>query len=181
MQTKNLPIMIGIALPIVFVVIISIAVLVPSLFVKPQYNFIYTQENQYDYYNHVYKNTYKIEDGHLMLQSSVNVSEASSTGQDDMDDMPILYMYDVILNTSHQINFDEAKNFTLDTGPSSPDGYAINYKTSHEGLFGLFGSNSNNDGYYITKGNGVKKLDALANTGYSYYNNGSFKLIGWVK
>lgn len=175
MQTKNLPIIIGIALPILFIVIISAVVFVPSLFVKPQHNFIYTQENSYNYYNQGYKNTYKIENEHITLQQMPVREKETYVG-----DMPTIYLYDVKLNTSHEISLDEAKNLSLDAGPSSPDGYAVNYKTSHEGIFGLFGSSSNNNGYYVTKGNGSKKLDALANSGYNYYS-GAFKLIGWVK
>lgn len=176
MQTKNLPIIIGITLPILFIVIISAVVFIPTLFVKPQYNFIYTSENSYNYNNQIYKNTYKIDNEHIVLVPQSLKPYEISTG-----DAPTLYLYDVKLNTSHQISIDEAKNLSIDAGPSSPDGYAINYKTSNEGIFGLFGSNSNNNGYYVTKNNGSKRLDALANTGYSYYNNGSFKLIGWVK
>ncbi len=172
---KNLPLIIGIALPLVFVLIISLVIFLPSLSVKPQYNFIYTTNDYYSY-NQAYKNTFAIENNHIVLQP-VSIR----AGETYVGTMPTLYLYDVKANNSHQISFDEAKNLTLDAGPSSPDGYTIKYQYNNEGIFELFGSNGNNDrGYFVTKNNGAKKLTGFPATDY-YWSDGSLKFIGWIK
>ena len=58
-------------------------------------------------------------------------------------------------------------------------GYTVAYDYSHDGIFELFGSNSNNNGLFISKGTGKKKLGGLA--GNRYWHSSNFKLIGWVK
>ena len=39
-KLKNIPLLIGIALPIIFIFAISVIIFTPSLFIKPQYNFL---------------------------------------------------------------------------------------------------------------------------------------------
>jgi len=189
MTKNNLPIIIGIALPIVFILIISIVIFGPSVFVKPQHNFIYTIDDGYNRYNNTeYSNTYAVENNHIVLVPpgasqkhileqllQVPVSETETY----TPYTPILYEYDVKTNSSHQINFDEAKNLIVDPGPSSPDGYTVEYEYRNDGIFGLFGSSGNSSGFFISKNNGKRKLNALGSD--VYWNQGNFKLIGWVK
>lgn len=173
--TKNIPLLVGIALPIIFILIISVVIFGPSLFIKPQYNFLYSTDDSYYRYNEAYSNKYEVKDNHLSL-SPLPVN----TGVIYKDNNPPLFLYDVKNDSTHQIDFDTAKNFTLDPGPSSPDGYSIIYKYNHEGLFELFGNSNNQDGYVVSKGNGSKALRGLSSDGYNYYS-GNFKFIGWVK
>jgi hypothetical protein len=175
--TNNIPLLIGITLPIVFILVISVVVFAPSLFIEPQYNFLYSSSDSYYYdYNNRYSNTYVVENNRLLLSplpKTVGVTYKSEN--------PPLYLYDVKKNSSHQIDWDEAKNLNIDPGPSSPDGYVVNYQYSNDGIFGIFGSSSNQNGYVISKGNGSKKLNGLNYSGYSYYNSGNLKFIGWIK
>ena len=174
--TKNIPLLVGITLPVVFIFIISIVIFTPSLFIKPQYNFLYSNDNSYYSYNQGYSNTYAVKDNHLSLNPL-----PTTTGVTYKGDNPPLFLYNVKDNSIHQVDFNTAKDFVLDPGPSSPDGYTVEYKYSNEGIFGLFGGSSNNqNGYVISKGNGSKKLNGLGSNGYNYYQ-GNFKFIGWVK
>ncbi len=176
MNTKNLPLIIGIALPIIFILIISVIIFTPSLSIKPSHNFIYTTENQYYYgYDQGYKNMYKIENGRVALEPL----PVRPTPYVYKGDMPTLYIYDVRTDSSHQISFSEAQSLSLDPGPSSPDGYTVSYQYGHDGIFELFGSNNDNNGYFVSKGNGKKKLSGL--TSDIYRNQGNFKFIGWIK
>ena len=174
--TKNIPLLVGIALPIIFILIISTVVFTPSLFIKPQYNFLYSSDNSYDYYNR-YSNTYEVKDGHIALTPVPPIN-----GYAYKTCNPPLYLYDVKSNTSSKVEFNEVSNLGIDAGPSSPDGYSVTYKYSNDGIFGIFGgSNSSQNGYVISKGNGAKRLEGLTSSGYSYYNSGNFQLLGWVK
>ena len=103
-----------------------------------------------------------------------------NSNQTYINDNPPLYVYDLLTNSSHLVTIDEAKKFNLDPGPSSPDGYTINYRYYNSGIFELFGSDNRNQGYYIGLNGSEKRLDGLNSTHY-YGDPGSFKLIGWIK
>jgi hypothetical protein len=177
MKKKNLPLIIGISLPVIFIIVISVVIFTPSFFIKPQYNFIYSTESPYYSYDQGYKNTYIVENNHIATQALPVPTDNRIYAY--KGDSPTLYLYDVKNNSSHQITLDEAKNYFLDPGPSSPDGYIVRYEYSHNGIFELFGSNQNGSGYFIEKNNGKKELPGLMNS--DQYYQGNFKLIGWVK
>ena len=174
--TKNIPLFIGIILPIVFILILSVVFFTPSLFIKPQYNFLYS--TYYYDYNNRYSTTYVVENNRLSLSPLPTTAGVTDTYKGD--NLP-LYLYDVKNNSTHQVDWSEAKNFNIDPGPSSPDGYIVKYQYSNDGIFELFGSNGNQNGYVISKGNGSKKLNGLNFNDYRRYNSGNFKFIGWVK
>jgi hypothetical protein len=179
MKNKNLPLVVGIALPLVFILIISVVIFAPSFFITPHYNFLYSvDENYYAYGPSGYQNGYIVTGDHLNLEAYPVVK--NGVPQVYRGEKPPLYLYDVKTDSSHQVSFDDAKNYTVDPGPSSPDGYTVKYEYSNEGIFGLFGSSGNNYGYFVEKDNGKKKLNGIAATDrYSY--QGNFKFIGWVK
>jgi len=171
MKHKNLPLLVGIALPVIFIIIMVIIIFTPALFVKPGHNFIYTNDSQIPY-NQSYRYNYTIKDSHIDL-TPVTIQEKTTV----IEQLPKLYLYDVKAGASHEVSFAEVQKLTLDPGPSSPDGYSVNYDYSHSGIFELFGSRGDDSGYYISKGNGKKRLGGLSTDRY----NNNFKLIGWVK
>ena len=175
MKKSHLPLIVGILLPIIFIIIVSIAIFVPSLSVDPQHDFVYSAENSYYSYSNEYRNTYKVVNGRIALEPMPYRENMIYKG-----DMPDLYRYNIRTFTTHKISLEEAKSLNLDPGPSSPDGYSVAYEYGHSGIFELFGSNSEDDGYFISKGRGKKKLPGLPVDGY-YRNPGSFKFIGWIK
>ncbi|MEK7095495.1 MAG: hypothetical protein AAB917_02440 [Patescibacteria group bacterium] len=177
---KNLPLVIGIVLPIIFIIIISLVIFLPKASLKPLHNFIYSAETPYYSYNNgPYKNTYKIESGRLITQA-LPINPEYNKNIVFKADNPPLYLYDVKNESAHEITLEEAQRYILDPGPSSPDGYSVGYSYGHDGIFEIFGSDGNDNGYYVSKGNAKRKLPGLTNgTRYSY--DGNFKLIGWVK
>jgi hypothetical protein len=180
MNTKNLPILVGIFLPIVFILIISLVIFLPSLSIKPQYNFLYTGRNDYYNYDGGYKNNYKVENGKIALDPVPPLTDKNVI-QKYKGDMAKIYLYDVKNNSSHEISFVEALKLNLDPGPSSPDGYTISYQYGHDGIFELFGS-GDNTGWSIVKGRGKKTLIGLSSgSSYSRWYDGDLKFIGWVK
>lgn len=182
MNPARLPLIVGISLPIVFIAIISIAIFGPSLFVKPEHNFIYSNEpTYYGYYSREYQNTYTVQNGRIVLEPLLpregEVIQRESEGAVKV--APDLYLYDVKAHSTHLITLEEAQKYTVDPGPSSPDGYVVEYAYGHNGIFELFGSSSDDNGHFISKGNGKKKLSGLPGDRYS--NQGNFRLIGWIK
>ncbi len=181
---KNIPLIVGIALPIVFIIIISLSIYIPTLYVNPEHNFIYSMNDNY-YSNNSYKNTYKITDGKIHTEQTLTAKNNgmidSKTAIIYMGENPPLYLYDVKTNSSHEITLEEAEKYNLDPGPSSPDGYNIDYGYNNNGIFELFGSSRNGNGFYVYKGNSKKMLTGLSNSKSYYYGAGYFNLIGWVK
>ncbi len=175
MKNKHLPLIIAILLPLIFIGAVALAVLLPSFSVKPTHNFVYVFQNtDYYAYNNEYKSTYEVKEGKI-----VKVALTPRDNVVPLRDIPKLYFYDVNLDSSHEISFENAQKFSYDAGPSSPDGYVVTYDYSHDGIFEIFGSNGRN-GYVVSKGNAKKNLPGIVGeNGYSYYGN--FRLVGWVK
>ncbi len=183
MKNKNLPLIVGIALPIVFIIIISVVIFLPSFFIKPQYNFIYALDNNYYAYNQSYKNTFGVENGKIVsvpISAPLNLPRREVVNY--LGDYPKIYLYNVKNGTSHEIGFAEAEKLSLDAGPSSPDGYSISYEYGNYGFFDLIGGNNNSNGYFIYKGNAKKRLLGFVDDNSRYYgSNSNFKIIGWIK
>ncbi len=178
MIKKHLPLFIGISLPIIFIISMSIVIFAPSLFIKPQFNFLYTSTDIYSN-NQTYNAVYEINNGRLELETNTAIPPLPSN-QDFTQNAGPLYRYNVRTNSSHEVSFDEAKNYAIDPGPSSPDGYTVKYEYDNGGLFDLFGGNESFSGYFIGRGNGKKRLSGLKNTDQYRYRQ-DFRLIGWIK
>lgn len=169
---KNLPLIVGIALPLAFILVIVGVLYIPRLSITPAHDFLYTTgEAYYDY--GPYRNTYDVKDGKLITEA-VTPRE----GQQFRADAPDIYRYDVEAKTSTQIEASEAVKLKLAPGPSSPDGYSVEYRYSHDGVFELFGGGSDNGGYYVTKGGAGKRLPGVSVSGRGWSND--VRVIGWI-
>ena len=165
MKKEKIPILIGILLPVILVLAFMAYLFLPSIMPGTEYNFIYTvREDNY---------SYRIQNEENFTYNVVN-NQIVYTGDQNNPTMK-LYLYDTKNNTSRLISLSEANNFHIHPGPSSPDGFNVQYEW--RGSYSLFYSSSSDRGYYIRKGNRSKKL-----TGFHWsHNNSSFKLIGWIK
>lgn len=167
---KNLPLYIGIALPIIFILIIAFIVYLPRTFTNPQNNFIYTIN---DYEN--YSNEVVMVDGEVVVRpvsSEYPVPEKYYT-----KDTPEIYIYDFEKNASYELTLTEAQEYSLVKGPSSPEGYSVVNEYSHNGIFEIFGSNNSNSGKALVSPNGTKRtLTGLKGDNYQEIN-----IVGWVK
>lgn len=179
MNNKNLPIIIGIALPIVFIIAIFFVISVPKNNTTTQYNFIYSYENRDPYYRE-YKNTYEIENGKITPKALPEIKKDGYYNYNNARDYPIIYIYDVKTDTSREISLSDAQKYEMVTGPSSPDGYNVSYEYGNYGLFDeiLLGGNRRNSGYYIKRDSFEKKVNITNSAGYY---SGNFRIIGWIK
>lgn len=188
MNTKYVPLIVAITLPVVFMIVLAVVILVPNMNIKPSHDFLYTvfsEKQAYDTYGYgqvQYKNTYDIKNEKIVLKPLVFQKPIFDSGVPKptfiYEDSPKLYYYDIETQTSREITFEEATKLTLQKGPSSPDGYIVKYDSNTSGVFDLFGSN-NSTGYVIAKGNGKKILSGIT-IDDRYYGN-EITLIGWIK
>ncbi len=175
---KNLPIIIGVALPIIFILVIALLAFGPTWSIRPAHNFIYSHDNRDYYYGRQYRNIYDVENGKVVMKPrTINMVNRENV---TWEDAPPIFLYNVKNNSTHEIGLVEALALNLDPGPTSPDGYLVEYRSGDYGVFELFGSNNSANGYYITKDQAGKKLAGFQNDRYSYYDR-NFKFLGWVK
>lgn len=171
---RNLPLVLGIALPLVFILVVLLMAYIPQRALHPAHDFLYTSNTQP--YLHAYKNAYHVEKGKLALEPVETNTDMKGV---TVDAMPPLYRYDVQTGVVTEVSYEAAQSLTLTSGPTSPDGYFVDYRYNSSGLFDLFGGDGNSSGYYLTKGGAGKALPALSASGYRY--NDAVQVIGWVQ
>jgi hypothetical protein len=172
---KNLPLILGFAIPILMVVFVIGTIYVPALIVKPHYGFVYATGNRYyDYGDH-----YVVESGKV-IKKTIPVPKNSTNNYPYQDNLK-LYIYDTEKDSSKEITLDEAQKLTLDQNIKSPDGFVLDQGYGNSGIFELFGSNRDYNAHYLKKGIVSKKiyLTTPSNNIYSY--NGDIQFLGWVK
>lgn len=175
-ETKEkLPIIIGIALPIIFIISMVVVVYVPKLFINPQYDFVYTMQTSYQYDQEY---MYELRDGEIVKNYPTPQPENEAMYDRYPKTTPVLYVYDVQSHTSRQISFDQAQDLILDPGPASPDNYTVQYDRGNYSLFSEIFSSRRDSGYVISRGNMNKSLDGIVSDRDYYYN--SFTFLGWI-
>ncbi|MBI2028018.1 MAG: hypothetical protein HYT07_00270 [Candidatus Levybacteria bacterium] len=159
---EKLPLIVGIVLPFFLILYVAITAYVPSFFVKPKYNFVYTNN---------YNNDYNINviDGRI----NFNLRYIDSTNRNYVSRRePTLFLYDVAADKSTQIILTQAQAYILDPSNKSPDGFTVGRSEYNSySYFPFFFGGSNRGVYLMGKGLNRKITDQD-----SYY----FKLVGWV-
>ena len=157
---EKLPLIVGIGLPIFLIIFVAVSVYLPSLFVKPKYNFIYATGSLYDY-------DINVIDGRL----SVNSKYYPDTTYRRIPSQPTLFLYDVVNDKSKQITLTQAQSYILDPSDKSPDGFTVGRSESGDSSFFPFFYGRNDRGRYLMgKGLNRKVTD----------QNYDFKFIGWI-
>jgi len=183
-KQANFPLYVAIAIPIIMMVLVAATIYLPSLFAaQPQYNFLYTVNDQG--YTYPVRGTapyyvYEVQDGKVTRQQITppnnpkelpNVPVAPDRGQK-------LYIYDVKKNASTSISFEEAQKLKLDNDATAPDGFVIQRGGQRENLFSvLFGGSDYNSMYLVKSGTGKKLSIGPGNNQYNPYD---FNFLGWL-
>lgn len=156
---------IGLSIPLILVLLIFFSIYIPKLRFHPQYNFIYSlNEKSYD----PKCKAFLIKDGKLTEQIV-----ASTCGD------TTLYYYDIKQNTSQPVSYEQARQYTLDANPDSPDGYRVFKDNGGSGFFPLFYDNTQS--IYLS-GHGVSgrvNIPKKSPGNYQFYY--AFQFLGWVK
>ncbi len=183
---ENLVLVIGLALPVLLIVLFFVATVIPkSMGTPPQYEMLFTT-TKYDYQNKPeYVIDFNVKNQQLMVNSKKNDEKNYNNAT------KILMAYDGKTETVREIKIDaskltegnevlleETKNLSVDTAVISPDGYTLegpNY--GGNGLVGgLFGGGYRNTGYRLKKGGVGYKVP---NMQPDYYYS-QLQFIGWL-
>jgi len=186
---ENLVLVIGLALPVLLIVLFFVATVIPkSMGVPPQYEMLFSTV-KYDYQNKPeYVIDFKVKDKKLMVTAKKNDDKNNNYYSKR------LMAYDGKTETVREIKLDEAKiggaaksgevileetkDLTVDTNNTSPDGFVLDSPSYGGGglLGGLFGGGYHNSGYRLKKGNTGYKIP---NAQPDYYT-GQLQFIGWI-
>lgn len=184
---ENLVLVIGLALPVLLIVLFFAATVIPKSFgTPPQYEMLFTTV-KYDYQNKPdYMLDFNVKNNQLMVKAKKN-EDKNNYGSN----LKKLMAYDGKTETVREISIDtskftdgmelvleETKSLTIDTSAVSPDGYTLegpNYGGS--GLVsGLFGGGYRNSGFRLKKGSVGYKVP---NQQADYYYN-QLQFVGWI-
>jgi hypothetical protein len=161
---KQLPIIIGIGLPLFLVLWILVFVyIVPSMFVKPKYDFIYITGFNLSYVR--------------VVNGAIKVDDCTLKNCDNEVRNAEFYFYDVSEKETIPLTMEQALEYRLDSSEKSPDGYAVRSgRESSRGtyFFPFFWDYYSDRGYYISKEPGLSEQIYVKGNLYS------FKFLGWI-
>ena len=164
MIKKNIPIAVGIAIPVLMILFVAGSIYLPGLFAKPKYNFLYVTGEYYG-------RTYTVANGQV-VQNYVTSTYALAQPQ------PQLFVYDTARNQSQPISFEDAQKLSLDPDEQSVDGFSVVSGGSEGGGFPFFmGSSYDYNAHYLTGHDFSKKIN-IRSSSSDYYNN--FTFLGWI-
>ena len=84
---KNIPLILGLSIPILMILFVAGSIYLPGLFVQPKFNFLYAMGDDYYYGRH-----YSVQNGRL-IKNEVEYPEYVGNRTESS-----LYIYDVVKN-----------------------------------------------------------------------------------
>ncbi len=148
------------------ILFIAASIYLPTLFIHPYQNFIYSTNS----YSAPYE--YVIQNGKLEKRPYPYGSNSYYKPTDSQT----LFIHDVKENKSRQISFEEAQGLNFDPNPISQEGFEIVQGSGSYGLFPFSYSGSSRYSHYLKKDSFSKRLNI--NTAGNYYD---YKFLGWVQ
>lgn len=154
---EKLPLFVGICLPLFLILYVAITAYIPSLLVKPKYNFIYAEG---------YYNDYSIS----VINGKISIGPRYAN-KTYLSAQPTLFLYDVTNDKSTQISLEQAYSYIIDPSSKSLDGFTVGRRESDISYFPFFFGSYDRGTYLMGRGLNQKI------TGRDYYN---FKFVGWI-
>ena len=198
MKKQNIPLVIGLLIPVAMVVFVACAIYIPKFFIKPHYSFAYAVGSypEYDEGETVeatpvptikngatapianvdstkkcIRHSYKVVRG--KITDTVSSSECYSYRYNTTP--PQFFVYDVKTNTTKEVTFAELQKITLNDSAKSPDDFIVSngYGGEDFSMF-MFGGNRGEYSVYM-KGKIVNK-----ELNISLKDRYNFDFVGWL-
>jgi hypothetical protein len=183
---ENLVLVIGLALPVLLIVLFFVATVIPKRNgTPPQYEVLFSVQDYSGQNNKDYLIDFKVKDKQLMIKTKKADDKNYSYNSKKLmaynaktEIMREITIDDSKFSDGGEMLLEETKSMTIDTAMLAPDGYMLeNQGYSGTGLVGgLFGGSGRNTGYRLKKGSVGYKINTLQNN--YYYDQLHF--IGWV-
>lgn len=172
LSKEQVPLFVGIGIPAFLIIFILASEYLPTLLIKPKYNFIYTKGCGYD------QNYVTVRNGRISVNLQTTDNRNMRMYMLNISDC--FYLYDVSTDSSRRMSLPEAQAYTLNPTDKSPDGFQVTEKTSDNGgsdFFFFWYGGGYQDAYYLI-GHGYNRKVADKNTDYS---NNDFQFLGWIQ
>lgn len=183
-KKPNVPLIVGIGVPVLMMLFVAAAIYLPGLFKKPQFDFVYSS-GQTSWSSPILevkdqKLTYKCADSQNYYSSNDTAStEIAAKCAEEF--LPKLYRHSIKENKSIEISYADAQKLILDSSADSPDGYKVEQGDYSSGdmFSGMFGGSESSDySSWFLKGHNTKtKLNLIIDTNSPY----DLKFVGWIK
>lgn len=181
MKSSTVSLIVGLSIPVVMVIGITIAIIVPSRSIHPTTDFIYAlgqypaaiQIENGQQVQHLYsiKNNQIIEST-LTISQKPNVAPYPYQGTET----PRFYLHNTEANTNTEISFDELKKLSLSDDATSPDGFTMTYGASSGGMFPFYyEGEGDRASAYLSKNTASKKVTVITKG-----NQLPFSFVAWV-
>lgn len=191
---KNWIVLIAFILPVLLIGGVFLSVYLPSIFLAPQYDFVYVVCDQgvrvtYPRYSceQYVEDNYVVENGKLVVKEMDPLRDLDYDGILDVNEgsgtyKVHLFVHNTDINESREISLMEAQLLTLDSSEFAPDKIHITrqYKASGD-FIGIFGGRSMYENY-LSKGDTHQEINITDSYNNLYYGNRGRELllIGWV-
>lgn len=183
---NNLPMLVGIGLPVAFVVALFAFVALPGMFgAKPGVDFVFSIKDQ-GYYQGFVSCEYSVRDGKVTVapvrQDYADLAEkipANVEVKCDENNSPELYQYSVASKSLREISLEEAQELNLDKGPTSSDGFLVRLRREHYDIFDVVGSSENRPKLEIVKDGRARETVELPVKDFYYYED-RVDFVGWI-
>ena len=180
MKTANISLIIGLLIPVIMVIGIALAIILPAQSIHPQTDFIYAL-GQYpsgiliDNAKQV-QYSYIIKDNKI-VNSTITVPQKPETvPYPYSDQVPTFYIHHTADNTNEEISFTNVEKLKLSDESLSPDGFTMSYGASSGGMFPFYFEGQNDaTSAYLAKGTGSKKVNVVTKS-----NRSQFSFVAWV-
>ncbi len=179
---SNISLIVGLAIPVVMVLAIAAAVLLPGRSLNPTTDFIYAI-GSYPTYNT--RNGDTVTNHELSIQNG-KLTDATQNYQATgyppdtfvKEASPRLFLHNTKENTNKEISIEEAQKLSLSSETKSPDGFKVSFGTRSYGVFPFFfNDNSDIEHAYLSNQTASKEIDLITDTARDIY---SFQFVGWV-
>ncbi len=194
---NNTKLIIGISLPVLVIIFVIGAVLLPKLFFNPKYDFIYSVDQYCANYDCRFPSingygawsAYKVESGRISKESKLPVQRIFDSNSNSYQEKPVepvypkLYRYIATTGSFNEISLEDAQRLVLTDSGSAPDGtVVVNESRGGSGFVGeILGGGGRDYGLYMKNGSFSKKIIVQNGVSTDYYYNSNFHLLGWVK
>jgi len=152
-----------ISLPIIFIIVLALAYLLPSSLAQPQYDFLYSTTRG---------NGYSIDTAgnRLKISNYYNDNNSPPTA-----DEVFIKRYHVVDQSITDLTVAEANELQINTDAVSPDGFTVSGSSYDYGIIPMFIGDASDDhnSTYLVKGTTKKKVD-LHVSKYNVY------FLAWV-
>ncbi len=183
---KNFAIIAAFALPVVFILVITLIAYFPFRFISTDHNFVYASCSiGRDFYDNqcieYLRHRYSVVDNAVVVNEDDFKIDTNRDGNPDIQPTysARLFLHDSKENESREITLEEARTLSLSGLLTSPDGITISSGYNRGADFFLFSSGGSSYGHYLTKGKSRSRLNLInEDDNYNYRDN--FHFIGWV-